>query len=74
MVWAKARDNAYIDRLYDEARKKTDFKSRERKNTNVVNRAAVEAAANIRFSADIQGSKREREEAEARYKADSETM
>ena len=40
---------------------KAQFKERARKNANVVNRAAVEAAAKIMFIADIQGEKRMRE-------------
>ena len=42
------------------------------KNSYGVNRAAVEAAAKIRASADIQGAKRDRVEAEARSKAEAE--
>ena len=73
-VWSgdKSRKKSYIARLADEAREKTKFNLRERKNANVVNRAEVEAAPNIRFSAHIQGAKRERAEAEGRAKADSE--
>ena len=44
---------------------------RERKNANAVNRATLEAAVNIRFSANIQGANRERAEAEAMAKADA---
>ena len=40
-----------------------------RKNDNVVNRAAVEAAAKIRFSSKIQGEKRKGWGSEARSKA-----
>ena len=50
----KAREKVDISRLSDEAREKTEFDSRARKNDNVVNMAAVEAAAKIRFSAEIQ--------------------
>ena len=39
---------------------KVDFEARSRNNANAVNRAAVEAATKIRFSAKIQGAKRER--------------
>ena len=54
-AWAKskAREKAEIARLSDEASDKNEFEARERKNANVVNGAAVEAAAKIRFSADI---------------------
>ena len=54
--WAeeKSRDKAEISRLADKASEKTEFKARVRKNYNVVNREAVEAATRIRFSAKIQ--------------------
>ena len=55
---AKAKKKAYIARLADEAREKSEFEARERKNTNIVNRAAVEADSKSRFSAKIQGAKR----------------
>ena len=54
--WAeeKARDKAEISRLADKASEKTEFKARVRKNDNVVNREAMEAATKIRFSSEIQ--------------------
>ena len=60
--WAKdkERDKVEIVRIADESREITEFEARERNNSNIINRAAVEAAAMIRFSAKIQGSKRER--------------
>ena len=45
--------------LADEARDKAKFEARARNNDNSINRATVEAAAKIIFSADIHGSKRE---------------
>ena len=71
--WAKAKDKkkSEISRLADEAREKAEFKTREKKNDNALNRAAVEAAVKIRASADIKRAKIEREEAEARATAEA---
>ena len=71
MGQAKAKEKGYIDRLADKAREKYELKERERKNTNVVNRVAVEDADKIRFSADIQGAKRERAVAQEWAKAEA---
>ena len=57
---AKYREKAEIARLASEAREKTKFEARERKNANNVNRVAVEAVAEIRDSANIQGAKIEK--------------
>ena len=54
--------------LNAEAREKSEFEARARKNTNNVNRAAVEATAKIRASSDIQGANRKRVEADSRAK------
>ena len=45
---------------------------RARKTANTINRTTVEAAAKIRFSANIQGANRERAEAEAEMKEKAE--
>ena len=50
---AKAKGEAEIARLTDKSREKAEFEARVRKNSNAVNRAAVEASAKIRFSAKI---------------------
>ena len=60
---AKAKEKADIARLDDEVRDKSEFEANMRKNANVVNRAAVEAAAKIRDNAKIQGAKIKRAEA-----------
>ena len=60
---AKSKERPYIARLADENRDKAEFEARERKNTNVVNRAAVEAAVKIRFRDKIQVEERDRVEA-----------
>ena len=48
--------------------KRQRFKARARKNSNAINRAAVEAVYNIRACAKIQGAKRERSKADERDK------
>ena len=58
LAYAKAKGGADTARLADNAREKAKFEARVRKNSNAVNRAAVEAAAKIRFSAKIQVAKR----------------
>ena len=72
-AWAevKAKEKTEIARLADEAREKAKINARVRKNTNAVNMAAVEAFVKFRFSDNIQGSKRERAEAEARAKVEA---
>ena len=40
--------------LADEASENNEFDARARNNANIVNRASVEAASNVRFSAEIQ--------------------
>ena len=62
---AKAKEKADIARLddWDREKSKVEARGRARKNANVVNRAAEEAAAIFRFIAEIQGAKRERAEA-----------
>ena len=59
-AWAddKAREKADIYRIAAKDREKTNLEARVSKNANVVNILALEAASNIRFSANIQGSKR----------------
>ena len=49
----KARERSDISRLAAEDRERTKFEERARKSANVVNRAAVEASAKIRFSGKI---------------------
>ena len=72
IAWAEAKKKveADITRLSDKARETVEFEARVRKNSNAVFRAAEEAASKIRFSAKIQGEKREKAEAEARKNVD----
>ena len=57
---AKAKGEAYVTRIAYKTIYKVKFEARSRNNANAVNRVAVEAVAKIRFSAKIQGAKRER--------------
>ena len=70
--WPKQRGEAEIARLADKAREKAKFEASARKNAKYVNRAAVETASKIRFSAKIQGAKREKAEAEESKKVEVE--
>ena len=73
-AWAetKSREKPEIPKPTDMARKKTKFEASVRKNSHVVNRSVLEASAKIRASANIQGAKRDRAEADARAKAEAE--
>ena len=69
---AKTKEDTHIARISDKVREKADIDARARKNANTVHTAAVEAVAKIRFSDKIQGSKREKAEAEAWKKVEAE--
>ena len=47
----KGKEKADIAMLADEASENNEFDARARNNANIVNRASVEAASNVRFSA-----------------------
>ena len=63
---AEYKEKADISRISDQAMDKAELEASAGKNSNTINRAAVEAPANIRFSSEIHGDKREREESDTR--------